>query len=89
MTFDEALKILNIEKYKESIWNSSSNGELFFIMDYINMAKIVKKQPEEERIWFPLAFEMCEEFARKNWKRPESWYQHMPKMISSLFKKHD
>ena len=35
MNFEEALKKLNIEDYKEAIFNSNSHGELFHLMDYI------------------------------------------------------
>lgn len=35
MTFQEALKILDIEDYRERILNSNSNGKLFHLQQYI------------------------------------------------------
>lgn len=38
MTFDKALKILDIEEYRERIWNSSSTGELMHLTQYIQFS---------------------------------------------------
>ena len=72
MNFKEALKILNIEDYESRIFNSNSHGELFHIMDYIDIASTIK-DPSKFRAWFVKVVE----FAEKNWKRPESVFQHI------------
>ena len=47
MTFDEALKILDIEIYKNRIIHSNSHGELFHLADYILLAKYWNKKRNE------------------------------------------
>lgn len=80
MTFQQALKILNIEDYSERIYNSNSHGELFHLYDYIILAKEIKKQPNatDFRKWF----EEVVKYAEQHWRRPESVFQHILKIIS-------
>jgi hypothetical protein len=78
MTFDQALKKLNIEDYKERIFNSNSHGELFHIQDYIFMAENIL--PENEK-YFRFYFEKIVKWAEETWNRPESIYQHMLKQF--------
>jgi hypothetical protein len=80
MTFQEALKKLNIEDYADRIWNSNSHGELFFIQDYINMATSFKG----DMAWFRPLFRICVYFAEQSWKRPESCFQHMPRLMANV-----
>lgn len=82
MTFKEALKKLNIEDYGERIFNSNSHGELIHLMDYIQMAQNIKSHGKE----FRTLFEICVEFASENWGRPESCYQHMPRLMTDAAK---
>lgn len=79
-TFDDALKRLGIEDFKSAIWNSNSRGELFHLEDYQFMASMLDDKEVEE---FRPIFVDIVEWAKKNWKRPESCYQHMPTLIKS------
>jgi hypothetical protein len=76
MTFQGALKRLDIEDYAERIWNSNSRGELFFIQDYIDMASL-----QGSVSWFRPLFLVCVKFAENNWTRPESCFQHIPELM--------
>jgi len=75
MLFNDALKKLNIEDYKERIWNSNSHGELFHIIDYIKLAEF------EDTSWFRRWFEDVVKMAEENWDRPESIFQHILKIF--------
>jgi hypothetical protein len=76
MTFKEALKKLNIEDYGERIFNSNSYGELFHCADYIKIA-----QEYEDTSWFRDWFLDVVKWAEDNWKRPQSVYQHILKIL--------
>lgn len=82
MTFKEALKILNIEDYSERIFHSNSHGELFFLQDYIEIAEAIKDNPAWFRDWFVKVVKTAEE----QWKRPESVFQHIPRIMSEAQK---
>ena len=77
MNLQEALKILNIEDYTERIWNSNSYGELFHLNQYITLAETFKDNSK----WFRDWFESVVNFAKENWKRPESVFQHIYKIL--------
>jgi hypothetical protein len=81
MTFYEALKRLNIEDYRDRIWNSNSHGELMHIYDYIAMAQRVT---DEDVVVFRPFFELCVKWAEANWSRPESCFQHMPRLMDEM-----
>lgn len=72
MSFQDALKKLNIEDYGERIYNSNSRGELFHISDYIFFA-----QSFDDTSWFREWFVKVVEMAERDWKRPESVFQHI------------
>lgn len=76
MEFKEALKILGIEKYAERIFNSNSHGELFHLQQYFVLAGLVGKTN-----WFARWFEAVVKQAEKEWKRPESVFQHIEKIL--------
>ena len=78
MTFEKALKILNIEDYKERILNSNSKGELIHLADYILIASTFPKGVDF-RNWF----EQIVKMANEKWERPESVYQHIDKLLES------
>lgn len=83
MTFEEALKILNIEDYKDRIFNSNSHGELFHLRQYYNLAMFFlkdKNNATDFREWFIYVVKAAE----KNWSRPESIFQH----IEDVFRDH-
>jgi len=83
MTFGEALKRLDIEDYGERIFNSNSHGELFHIADYFYMAEIFSDAAVKEfRPWFVSVVK----FAEDNWTRPESIFQHIPRMLEECAK---
>ncbi len=80
MTFDESLKLLNIEDYKDRIMGSSSHGELMHLVDYVSIA-MTFKNTDMGLGWFrPLFVQLVESTARE-WQRPESVYQHMPRLM--------
>ena len=80
MTFQEALKILNIEDYRERIYNSNSHGELFHLADYIQIADVLKDT--EDASVFREDFENIVKSAEENWERPESIFQHIITVLS-------
>lgn len=77
MTFQEALNKLNIEDYSDRIINSSSSGELFYLSQYIHIAEGLKDDTE----WFREWFEHVIALAEKHWKRPESVFQHINRIL--------
>ena len=83
MTFKKAVKRLDIEDYEERIFKSNSHGELFHLLDYIVFAKTIKGDAS----WFRPLFIACVKYAEKNWKRPESCFQHIPKRMVALCSK--
>jgi hypothetical protein len=81
MTFNEALKKLNIEDYGERIFNSNSHGELFHLWDYIALAESL-----DDASWFRGWFIEVVAWAEKNWQRPESVFQHLSKLLLETMK---
>lgn len=77
MTFQESLKVLNIEDYGERIFNSNSHGELFHLYQYPVIAEALKDSTCNFREWFEAAVK----FAEDNWQRPESVFQHIQKLL--------
>lgn len=84
MTFQEALKVLNIEDYGERIFNSNSHGELFHLAQYSQIARILEELGEIHlfRDWFLRLIEAAE----SKWKRPESIFQHVLKLLADSMK---
>ena len=80
MNFNEALKKLNIEDYGDRIWHSNSHGELMHIADYVTAAERIG----DDASWFRPIFLLCVERA-KAWGRPESCFQHMPRLMPDEF----
>lgn len=72
MTFKEALQKLGIEKYDERIFKSNSHGELFHLVQYIDMAEQIG-----DASWFREWFEEIVKYAEQNHQRPESVFQHI------------
>ena len=81
MSFDEALKILGIEKYSNRIFNSNSHGELFHLADYIFMAEGLQKQTKVTKEQVAAEFDRIVAEAEATWSRPESVFQHMSKIF--------
>lgn len=81
-TFDEAIKVLEIEEYRERICNSNSHGELSHLADYIHQAQGIRNISEV--LFFKAAFVSIVQWCEKNWTRPESCFQHMPKLFGQL-----
>ncbi len=75
MSFLGALKKLNIEEYAERIWRSNSHGEIMHVFDYIQIARL------KDVNWFRKWFVEVVARAEKEWERPESIFQHIPKLI--------
>jgi hypothetical protein len=81
MSFKDALKKLGIEDYGERIFNSNSHGELMHLMDYIWMAQNADAEAVK---WFRPMFVVCVKWAEENWQRPESCFQHMPRLMNEM-----
>ena len=76
--FIDALNILSIEDYSERIFRSNSHGELMHLADYINIAKLLEKDKIPKfRKWFIDTVKMAED----HWERPESVFQHIPRLL--------
>ena len=75
-TFGEAVRVLNIEDYSDRIINSNSRGELFHCVDYIMIANAISN-PETFKAWFDQVVQSAE----KHWERPESVFQHIPRLL--------
>lgn len=75
-TFEQALKKLGIEEYSDRILHSNSHGELFHLSDYVVIAECL-----EDSSGFKEWFEEVVKFAEENWKRPESVFQHILKLM--------
>jgi len=78
MSFKDALKRLGLSKYGDRIFKSNSHGELFHIMDYILLAKHLKDNEIPE---FTKWFDDLISHAEKTWNRPESVFQHIPRLM--------
>ena len=76
MNYNEALKILGIEKYAERIFHSNSHGELFHLQQYFTLAETLG-----ETDWFKNWFEAIVKQAEEKWERPESVFQHISKIL--------
>ena len=81
MSFQQVCAKLGIPEYTEAIFHSNSHGELMHTADYYEIQKGKKKSDLK---WFRPLFLICDAYAKKNWERPESWYQHMPKMMQEM-----
>lgn len=80
MPLRAALKRLGIEDYGQRIFHSNSHGELIHIVDYIHMAQNFKG----DLSWFRPVFEACVKMAEEHWARPESCFQHMPRLMAEM-----
>jgi len=78
MNFNEALQRLQLTEYEDRIINSNSHGELHHLLDYINLAQVVK---DEHVLKVKEHFEKCVKFAEDTWDRPESVFQHLDKIF--------
>lgn len=78
-SFKESLKELGIEEYYERIYHSNSHGELFHMMDYMQLAEVLS---EKDKKIFPLWFDEIVKGAEKEWKRPASVFQHIIKLMN-------
>jgi hypothetical protein len=82
MSFQEALKFLNIEDFAERIFNSNSHGELFHLQDYISIAESFKNSNTDElvfRTWFLAVVKNAERTS----PNPEFVFQHIQKILIS------
>lgn len=83
ISFEESLKKLNIEDYKDRILKSNSHGELFHINDYIALAKYINASNSNFREWFEDIVKQAEE----KWIRPESIFQHIRRIFVEQYSK--
>lgn len=84
--FNEALKKLGIEEYAERIFNSNSHGELLHLADYVLIAGTFGD--DEDLSWFPGWFAKVVKAAEDNWARPESIFQHIPRVLDQSLNYH-
>lgn len=80
MNLEDALKKIGIEDYLGRIINSNSMGEMFHILDYLEIAEACEKNPELQPA-IEKTIRDAVKFAEENWERPESIFQHMPKVF--------
>jgi len=85
ISFKECLKRLGIEKYGERIFSSNSHGELFHLADYHMLATTIDNKDN----WFGKYFDGLVKWAEKEWERPESIFQHIPRMLTESIKSQD
>ena len=78
MTFEKALKELNIEDYADRIFSSNSHGELCHLNDYVLIAESLE---EDKKQYFRALFLEAVKYAENNWDRPESMFQHIPGIV--------
>lgn len=83
MTFPESLQILGIADFEERIYNSNSHGELMHLADYHMMAA---EFPPEMLPYFRTIFLSIVDYCGKNWRHPESCFQHMPELFRGFWK---
>jgi len=82
MSFDDAVRTLGIEEFRERIWNSNSRGELSHIADYCYVAGVLKdNMTPERRIEFREWFRSVVKVAEETWQRPESVFQHLQEIL--------
>ncbi len=85
MTFKEAIKYLGIEDFGKRIFESSSHGELFHLLDYILIAQNISKIDDPlvpKSPWFREWFTSVVKQAENDWSRPESVFQHIPRILN-------
>lgn len=78
MTFKDALQKLDIEDFGERIFNSNSQGELMHIEHYTTAAEMLDNTTGWFRPWFVAVVAEAE----KQWHRPESVFQHLPRLLN-------
>ncbi len=79
MTFEESLKNLGIHDYSDRIFHSNAHGELFHLLDYILLAESFT-----DKQFFKLMFCEIVRLAEQHWKRPESVFQHIPRLLQEM-----
>ena len=85
-TYHDVFKELGIEDHYEAAFNSNSRGELFHLADYVAIRDMWKKSGIPFAC-FKLWFEDAVEEAKREWERPESFYQHVGLCLSDAFSK--
>lgn len=80
ITYKDALKKLGIEDFSSRIFHSNSHGELFHLLDYCAIAESINGDADTNG--FREVFLEIVAFCEKSWSRPESCFQHMPKLIN-------
>ena len=78
--FKKALQILGIEEYQTAIETSNSKGEMFHLEQYFSLAELAE-QNEGFAAYFKVWFENAVTWAKDNWERPESVYQHIGALL--------
>lgn len=78
--FEDAIKLLELDDYRIRIFESNSRGELFHLEDFVMLAKCFGHNPTL-RAEFKIHFRKIVSYAEENWDRPESVFQHIPKIL--------
>lgn len=84
LSFRELCELLGIPDLCERIFHSNSRGELFHLQDYYGFLHYILAQPDPPaaRLHLVCMIRMSVRFAEENWERPNSVFQHMPKMVA-------
>lgn len=83
MTFQEATEFLGIKDFEQRIFMSNSHGELFHLQEYIALAEMHREKAMDPS-WFRPWFVAVVDHAEMAWKRPESVFQHLGKLIEDF-----
>jgi hypothetical protein len=76
MTYKEIFEKLGISDYADRIFNSNSRGELFHLDDYALILSCF-----DDVSWFRPWLDDVVNHAENTWIRPESVFQHIPRLI--------
>lgn len=89
MTFQEALTILGIESRAQRIFSSHPSGELFFLDDYIHIAKFFEKinNPDITKTFFTDWFFGFEKFIIENHDKPQKLYINVLESFNNRMKR--
>ena len=105
MTDYEAFELMGISHLHGRAFHSNSHGELFHMMDYVEIAQraqdtgkelakesTIAEVTDEQHVSLHLMvvgqlIVFVVEFADKHWDRPDTVFQHMPRMMRELLAK--
>lgn len=93
----QAFELMGIPELHDRAFHSNSHGELFHMMDYIQLARYAVTNRSVMEGMTDDIMEMVSlhvmgayitsviEWTDANWERPDSAFQHMPRLVSDMF----